>query len=42
MTLNPKDTDLDEVMFTCRVTTARGKVFEEVVTQSKVYICIAS
>ena len=25
MTLNPKDTDLDEVMFTCRVTTAKGK-----------------
>ena len=32
MTLNPKNTDLDGATFTCRVTTARGKTFDEVVT----------
>lgn len=30
--LNPTNTGLDEAKFTCRVTTARGKIFEETIT----------
>ena len=30
--LNPDNTGLDGAMFTCRVTTARGKIFEETIT----------
>ncbi len=30
--LNPKNTGLDSTKFTCRVTTARGKSFEETIT----------
>ena len=31
MILNPNNTDLDGAMFTCRIITARGTTFEEVI-----------
>ena len=32
LSLNPTDTGLDGAVFTCKVTTARGKTFQETIT----------